>query len=82
MTVVICQPTMASSKEVSIEEGTYYIKAANGNAKGQVLFWTKGSDENALQFESCGGSHADYEVWYITDHRYYKGAYSIYAYND
>lgn len=83
MTAVLCLPTMASNKEVSIEEGTYYIKAANGNAKGQVLYWNQDTNsEKSLQFESCGGSHADYEVWYITAHRYYKGAYSIYVYND
>ena len=90
MTVVVYLPNMAATKDVSIEEGTYYIKATNGNAKGQVLYWTKGNDNKTLEFESSGGSHADYEIWYITKHRcwengslpYLTGYYSIYAYND
>ena len=56
---------------VNIQEGTYYIKAVNGNAKGQVLYWNESaSDQNTcMMFESCGGSHAENEVWYITKNR-------------
>ncbi len=69
---------------VEIKEGTYYIKAVNGNAKGQVLYWNeKASDQNTcMMFESCGGSHADYEVWYITKNRNFDGYYGIYLAKD
>ncbi len=67
-----------------IQEGTYYIKAGNGNAKGQVLYWNeKASDQNiSMMFESCGGSHADYEVWYITKNRNFDDYYGIYLAKD
>lgn len=71
---------------VDIQEGTYYIKAVNGNAKGQVLYWNeKAEDQNiSMMFESCGGSHADNEVWYITGNRNFAddGYYGIYLYKD
>ena len=65
---------------VDIQEGTYYIKAVNGNAKGQVLYWNeKESDQNiCMMFESCGGSNADNEVWYITKNRNFDDYYGIY----
>ena len=59
LTCFSCVSALAGTK-VNIEEGTYYIKAVNGNAKGQVLYWNeKASDQNtSMMFESCGGSHA------------------------
>ena len=71
-----------AAEKVSIKEGTYYIKAVNGNAKGKVLYWDeKASDQNTcMMFESSGGSHADYEVWYITTNRNFKDYYGIYLY--
>ena len=73
-----------ASQKVDIAEGTYYIKAVNGNAKGQVLYWNeKESDQNiSMMFESCGGSHADNEVWYITKNRNFDDYYGIYLYKD
>ena len=69
---------------VNIQEGTYYIKAVNGNAKGQVLYWNESaSDQNTcMMFESCGGSHAENEVWYITKNRNFDDYYGIYLYKD
>lgn len=69
---------------VDIEEGTYYIKAANGNANGQVLYWNeKASDQNiSMMFESCGGKNADYEIWYITKNRNFDDYYGIYLAKD
>ena len=67
-----------------IQEGTYYIKAVNGNAEGQVLYWDeKASDQNtSMMFEACGGSHADNEVWFITKNRNFDDYYGIYLYKD
>ena len=83
LTCFSCVSALAGTT-VSIEEGTYYIKAINGNAKGQVLYWDEGAsdEEHNLMFESCGGSHADNEVWYIRKHRaaHLDGYYSIYLY--
>ena len=42
MLVLTCVPAMAA-QNVDIAEGTYYIKAVNGNAKGQVLYWNEKS---------------------------------------
>ena len=42
LTCFSCVSALAATR-VNIEEGTYYIKAINGNAKGKVLYW----DENA-----------------------------------
>ena len=60
-----------AEQQVDIQEGTYYIKAANGNAKGQVLYWDeKAEDQNTcMMFEACGGAHADNEVWFSTKNR-------------
>ena len=71
-----------AAEKVSIPEGTYYIKAINGNAKGQVLYWDeKTSDQNkCMMFESQGGKHADYEIWYITKNRNFDDYYGIYLY--
>ena len=71
-----------AAEKVSISEGTYYIKAINGNAKGQVLYWDeKTSDQNkCMMFESQGGKHADYEIWYITKNRNFDDYYGIYLY--
>ena len=83
MTVLTGAPAMAE-KLVDIQEGTYYIKAVNGNAKGKVLYWDeKASDQNTcMMFESSGGSHADYEIWYITKNRNFDDYYGIYLYKD
>lgn len=75
-----------ASQRVNIVEGTYYLKAVNGNAKGQVLYWNdKASDQNiSMMFESCGGSHADNEIWFITKNRNfddYCGIYLAKSYN-
>ena len=76
-----CASALAGTK-VNVPEGTYYIKAVNGNAKGQVLYWNeKASDQNtSMMFESCGGSHADYEVWFITTNRNFDDYCGIYLY--
>ena len=73
-----------AEQQVSIQEGTYYIKAINGNANGQVLYWSeKASDQNtSMMFESCGGKNADYEVWYITKNRNFDDYYGIYLAKD
>ena len=65
---------------VDIPEGTYYIKAINGNASGKVLYWDENvSDQNiSMMFESSGGSHADNEIWYITKNRNFDDYYGIY----
>lgn len=72
---------MAETK-AQIEEGTYYLKAVNGNAKGQVLYWNEDiSDQNiCMMFESSGGKHADNEIWYVTKNRNYDDYYGIYLY--
>ena len=72
-------PVLAE-KLADIQEGTYYIKAVNGNAKGQVLYWNeKASDQNiCMMFESCGGKNADNEVWFITKNRNFDDYYGIY----
>lgn len=82
MTALTGLSAIAGEKVNNIEEGTYYIKALNGNAKGKVLYWDeKASDQNTcMMFESCGGSHADYEVWYITKNRNFDDYYGIYLY--
>ena len=69
-----------AEQQVDIQEGTYYIKAANGNAKGQVLYWDeKAEDQNTcMMFEACGGAHADNEVWFITKNRSSDDYYGIY----
>ena len=78
----------ASEQLMDIKEGTYYIKAVNGNAAGKVLYWDEGaSDQNlSMMFEPSGGSHADYEVWFITGNRYQPYSddhyYGIYLYKD
>ena len=81
LTCFSCVSALAATR-VNVEEGTYYIKAVNGNAKGQVLYWNeKASDQNtSMMFESCGGSHADYEVWYIRKNRNFDDYYGIYLY--
>ena len=73
-----------AAEKVNIAEGTYYIKAVNGNAKGQVLYWDeKASDQNiCMEFESSGGAHADYEIWFITKNRNFDDYYGIYLYKD
>jgi hypothetical protein len=47
-----------------------------------VLYWNeKASDQNtSMMFESCGGSHADYEVWFITTNRNFDDYCGIYLY--
>ena len=79
MTVFTGVSAMAE-QQVDIPEGTYYIKASNGNAKGQVLYWDeKAEDQNTcMMFESCGGAHADNEVWFITKNRSSDDYYGIY----
>ena len=69
-----------AEKPVNIQEGTYYIKAVNGNAKGQVLYWNEqASDQNiCMMFEPCGGKNADNEVWFITKNRNFDDYYGIY----
>ena len=81
MTALTSLTAMAGEK-VSIPEGTYYIKAVNGNAKGQVLYWNeKVSDQNiCMMFEPCGGPNADNEVWFITKNRNFDDYYGIYLY--
>ena len=76
--------SVMAEQQVSIQEGTYYIKAINGNANGQVLYWSeKASDQNtSMMFEPCGGKNADYEVWYITKNRNFDDYYGIYLYKD
>ena len=83
VTVIMAALTGVSAmaeQQVSIEEGTYYIKALNGNAKGQVLYWDeKAADQNTcMMFEPCGGAHADNEVWFITKNRSSDDYYGIY----
>ena len=79
LTCFSCVSALAATR-VNVEEGTYYIKAVNGNAKGKVLYWDeKASDQNTcMMFESCGGSHADNEVWFITKNRNFDDYYGIY----
>lgn len=79
LTCFSCVSALAATR-VNVEEGTYYIKAINGNAKGKVLYWDeKASDQNTcMMFESCGGSHADNEVWFITKNRNFDDYYGIY----
>jgi hypothetical protein len=74
--------SVMAAQPVTIDEGTYYLKAINGNAKGQVLYWNeKASDQNiCMMFESCGGKNADNEVWYITKNRNFDDYYGIYLY--
>ena len=84
VTVIMAALTGVSAmaeQQVSIEEGTYYIKALNGNAKGQVLYWDeKAADQNTcMMFEPCGGAHADNEVWFITKNRSSDDYYGIYC---
>jgi hypothetical protein len=76
--------SVMAEQQIDVQEGTYYIKAVNGNAKGQVLYWDeKISDQNiCMMFESCGGSHADNEVWYITKNRNFDDYCGIYLYKD
>lgn len=73
-----------AGEKILIEEGTYYIKAINGNANGQVLYWDEdASDQNiCMMFESCGGKHADNEVWFITTNRNYDDYNGIYLASD
>ena len=72
--------TALAEQQIDVQEGTYYIKAVNDTAKGQVLYWDeKASDQNTcMMFESAGGSHADNEVWYITKNRNFDDYYGIY----
>ena len=83
LTCFSCVSALAATR-VNIEEGTYYIKAINGNAKGKVLYWDENaSDQNtSMMFESCGGSHADNEVWFITRNRSFNDYYGIYLAKD
>ena len=83
MTALTSVSALAAQK-VSIAEGAYYIKAVNGNAKGQVLYWNEdASDQNtSMMFEKQGGKHADYEIWYITKNRNFDDYYGIYLYKD
>lgn len=83
MTALACV-SVTAEQLVDIQEGTYYIKAINGNANGQVLYWNeKASDQNiSMMFESCGGSNADNEIWYITKNRNFDDYYGIYLYKD
>ena len=93
--IILCTITIAvlssvsvmaaiSATPVDIKEGTYYIKAVNGNAKGQVLYWNENCDDQniSMMFEPCGGKHADYEIWYITKNRNFDNYYGIYLYKD
>ena len=84
MTSLLAVSAMATQKKVEIEEGTYYIKAVNGNAKGQVLYWNeKASDQNmSMMFESSGGKNAENEIWYITKNRNFDDYYGIYLAKD
>lgn len=79
--MVLTAASAMASEKVSIKEGTYYIKATNGNAKGQVLYWNEDTDQNIpMMFESSGGKHADNEIWFITENRNFKDYYGIYLY--
>ena len=82
MTIALSSGSVMAGEKVSIEEGTYYIKAANGNAKGQVLYWDEDLDDQniCMMFESCGGKHAENEIWYITKNRNFDDYYGIYLY--
>jgi hypothetical protein len=84
MMMALAGVSVLAEQQVDIAEGTYYIKAVNGNAKGQVLYWNeKESDQNiSMMFESCGGANADYEVWYITKNRNFDDYYGIYLAKD
>lgn len=81
MAIFTSMPAMAG-KRVDIKEGTYLIKAVNGHAKGQVLYWDeKASDQNkCMEFETQGGKHAENEIWYITKNRNFDEYYGIYLY--
>ena len=82
MTMVLTSGSVMAGEKVSIKEGTYYIKAVNGNAKGQVLYWNEDADDQntCMMFESCGGKHAENEIWYITKNRNFDDYYGIYLY--
>ena len=81
MTTFTSMPVMAG-KRIEVKEGTYLIKAVNGHAKGQVLYWDeKTSDQNkCMEFETQGGKHAENEIWYITKNRNFDEYYGIYLY--
>ena len=81
MTTFTSLPVMAG-KRIEVKEGTYLIKAINGHAKGQVLYWDeKISDQNkCMEFETQGGKHAENEIWYITKNRNFDEYYGIYLY--
>ena len=83
MVMALAGVSALAEQQVDIKEGTYYIKAVNGNAKGQVLYWNEGIDDQniSMMFESCGGSNADYEIWYITKNRNFDDYYGIYLAN-
>jgi hypothetical protein len=84
MMLFACPSAVAAQQQVSIKEGTYYIKAVNGNAKGKVVYWNEDAkDQNiCMMFEAPGGSHADNAVWYITKNRNFDDWYGIYLYRD
>lgn len=84
MVMALSGVSVMAEEKVDVKEGTYYIKAINGNAKGQVLYWNdKASDQNiSMMFESCGGSHADNEVWFITKNRNFDDYYGMYLAKD
>jgi hypothetical protein len=47
MMMALSSLSVMAAQPVKIDEGTYYLKAVNGNAKGQVLYWNeKASDQN------------------------------------
>lgn len=72
--------SVMAAERADIAEGYYYIKAANGNANGQVLYWNEDyEDQNiCMMFESSGGKHADNEVWFIRKNRNFDDYYGIY----
>ena len=82
MTLALTGGSVMAGEKVSIKEGTYYIKAVNGNAKGQVLYWNEDADDQniCMMFEPCGGKHAENEIWYITKNRNFDDYYGIYLY--
>lgn len=88
MTGLMRMPTMAS-QEVTIPEGVYRIKAANGNSNGQYLYYSENSDrDKRLQFESIikyydNSSLRDHEMeqlWMIQRSSSNSNSYYIWTY--
>ena len=76
--------TALAGEKVNIKEGTYYIKAVNGNAKGKVLYWNKkAEDQNiCMMFDSIGSKNEEQAVWFIRKNRNFDDYYGIYLYSD